>query len=138
VPWSRFDRTVHEQATHMKFSDFVRAVGERAGIADRFEAERTAVVVLAALCDRLTGKEANDLLAQLPAMLKELVVYTPAALPISADQFVERVARELEVSPDEARKRIRAVFQTLREAVTRGEFQDVLEQLDPEYADFVV
>ena len=121
----------------MKFEDFVRAVGRRADIQDRFEAEKTAVVVLEALCDRLTGKEANDLLAQLPAMFKELVVYTPAAMPLSADDFVRRVGESLEIPPDEARTRIRAVFATLREAVTRGELEDVIEQLDPDYADFL-
>jgi uncharacterized protein (DUF2267 family) len=121
----------------VKFEDFVRAVAKRADIHDRFEAEKTAVVVLEALCDRLTGKEAADLLAQLPRMFGELVVYSPAPLPISADEFVERVAARLAITPEEARSRIRAVFATLREAVTRGELEDVLEQLDPEYADLI-
>jgi uncharacterized protein (DUF2267 family) len=121
----------------VKFEEFVRAVGRRAGIQDRFEAERTAVVVLEALCDRLTGKEANDLMAQLPAMFRELVVYTPAALPLTADDFVRRVSESLAVPRDDARARIRAVFATLREAVTRGELEDVLEQLDPDYADLL-
>jgi uncharacterized protein (DUF2267 family) len=121
----------------MKFEEFVRKVGERAGVPDRFEAEKTSVVVLQALCDRLTGKEASDLLSQLPAMFKDLVVVSPAALPISSDDFVTRVSEELSIAPDGARSRIRAVFATLREAVTRGEFQDVLEQLDPEYADLL-
>jgi uncharacterized protein (DUF2267 family) len=121
----------------MKFDEFIRKVGERAGVPDRFEAEKTSVVVLQALCDRLTGKEASDLLSQLPAMFKELVVVSPAALPISSDDFVNRVAEELSIAPDDARPRIRAVFATLREAVTPGEFRDVLEQLDPEYADLL-
>jgi uncharacterized protein (DUF2267 family) len=121
----------------VKFDEFIRKVGERTGVPDRFEAEKTSVVVLQALCDRLTGKEANDLLSQLPAMFKELVAVSPAALPISSDDFVNRVAEELSIAPDEARSRVRAVFATLREAVTRGEFQDVLEQLDPEYADLL-
>ena len=121
----------------MKFEEFIRKVGERAGIPDRFEAEKTSVVVVQALCDRLTGKEANDMLAQLPAMFKDMVVVSPAALPIAIDDFVGRVAEELGIPPDEARSRIRAVFATLREAVTPGEFQDVLEQLDPEYADLL-
>jgi uncharacterized protein (DUF2267 family) len=121
----------------VKFEEFVRTVLKRADVPDRFEAEKTAVVVLQALCDRLTGKEANDLLAQLPGMFKELVIASPSQLPISADEFLARVAAELEISREEARRRIRAVFATLREAVTRGELQDVLEQLDPEYADFL-
>jgi len=121
----------------VKFEEFVRRVGERAGIADRFEAERTAVVVLELLCDRLTEKEAHDLLSQLPALFNELVAYTPAQLPITADEFVDRVAGSLRISPSEARTRIRAFFTTLREAVTRGELQDVVELLDPEYADLL-
>jgi uncharacterized protein (DUF2267 family) len=121
----------------VKFEEFVRTVLERTDVPDRFEAEKTAVVVLQALCDRLTGKEANDLLAQLPGMFKELVIASPSQLPISADEFLARVAAELEISREEARRRIRAVFATLREAVTRGELQDVLGQLDPEYADFL-
>jgi uncharacterized protein (DUF2267 family) len=65
------------------------------------------------------------------------VIVTQAAIPLTADEFVERVARDLELEPGESRKRVRAVFSTLREAVSWGEFQDVLEQLDPEYADFL-
>lgn len=56
---------------------------------------------------------------------------------MTAAEFVERVARVLELEPEEARTRVRAVFSTLREAVSWGEFQDVFEQLDPEYADFL-
>jgi polyisoprenoid-binding protein YceI len=46
-------------------------------------------------------------------------------------------SKRIELSPEEARSRIRAVFGTLREAVTLGEFDDVLAQLDPEYADLL-
>jgi hypothetical protein len=42
----------------------------------------------------------------------------------------------LDVSADEARKRIRAVFGTLREAVSWGAGGLLLE-LDPEYADLL-
>ena len=38
---------------------------------------------------------------------------------------------------EEARKRVRAVFSTLREAVSWGELEDVMAQLEPEYADFL-
>lgn len=44
---------------------------------------------------------------------------------------------ELDVTPEQARDRVRAVFATIREAVTLGEFREVLEQLDPEYADLL-
>jgi uncharacterized protein (DUF2267 family) len=73
----------------------------------------------------------------LPYQLKTAVIVSPSAQRMSADEFVARVADDLELSPEEARSRIRAVFGTLREAVTLGEFDDVLAQLDPEYADLL-
>jgi uncharacterized protein (DUF2267 family) len=121
----------------VKFEDFLDRIAERAGLPDRAEAERTAVAVLQELCDRITGDEAWDLLAQLPAQLKAAVIIGPSALPLSAEEFVERVARALELLSEEARTRIRAVFGTLREAVTWGQLEDVLAQLDPEYADLL-
>jgi uncharacterized protein (DUF2267 family) len=104
---------------------------------DRTEAKRTAVIVFQELSDRLSGKEARDLLAQLPYQLKTAVIVSLSAQPISAAAFVERVATELEIPPAEARERIRAVFHTIREAISLGEFRDILMELDPEYADLL-
>jgi len=56
---------------------------------------------------------------------------------MTSKEFVDRIARELRVPPEEARDRVRAVFGTIREAITLGEFRDILEQLDPEYADLL-
>jgi uncharacterized protein (DUF2267 family) len=121
----------------MKFDEFLQKVEERTGVAGQEEALRTAVVVLQALCDRLTRKEASDLLAQLPARLKRKVKATHAVMRMTHEEFVERVARELQITPEDARQRVRGVFATLREAVSPGEFQDVVEELDPPYADLL-
>jgi uncharacterized protein (DUF2267 family) len=121
----------------MKYDQFLAALEERAGIADRDEAARTAVVVLQALADRLTGGEADDLLAQLPEPLKSTINVTEAADPMKPDEFVDRIARELQLPEEEARDRVRAVFGVLREAVTPGEFEDVLSQLDRKYAELL-
>jgi uncharacterized protein (DUF2267 family) len=121
----------------MSYDEIVKRVQERAGIGERSDAEGTTIEVLQELCDRLSGKEARDLLSQLPGELQRAVIVSPSPLPIDHDTFVENIARELRVPSDEARKRIRAVIGTLREAVSWGEFQDILEELDPGYADFV-
>jgi uncharacterized protein (DUF2267 family) len=121
----------------MKYADFLDRVEQRAEIADRGETERTVVVVLQELLDRLSAKEGHDLLAQLPYQLKTSVAVTIAQVRLSRDEFVARVATELQLSEEEARKRIRAVFGTLREAVSWGELEDVLLELDPEYADLL-
>jgi uncharacterized protein (DUF2267 family) len=119
----------------MKYDEFLQEVERHTGIAEREEAERTAVTVLQLLCDRLTGDEGWDLLAQLPAQLKKAVTLTEAPLRMTPDEFVDRVARQLGIPAEEARGRVRGVFAVLREAVSRGELEDVILQLDPEYAD---
>jgi uncharacterized protein (DUF2267 family) len=121
----------------MEYERFLDLVEERAEIEDRDEAARTAQVVLQALSDRLTGDEARDMLAQLPYQLKVAVTVTEAPTGWPPDAFVAWVAEKLQVSSEEARARIRAVFATLREALSAGEFQDILEQLDPPYADLL-
>lgn len=121
----------------MKYDQFLHAVEEGTGVGSREEAERTAVAVLQALRDRLTWDEAHDLLAQLPAKLKTAVIVSPSAIPRTRDEFLELVAADLGAPLERAGDRVRAVFATIREAVTPGEFRDVLEQLDPEYADLL-
>jgi uncharacterized protein (DUF2267 family) len=121
----------------MQYEKFVQAVEQRAGIEERNEAARTSVAVLEELCNRLSPDEARDLLSQLPARLKTVVMVSQSPQPISADGFVDRVARRLDVPPDEARNRVRAVFGTIRRATSQGQFADVLSELDPEYADLL-
>jgi uncharacterized protein (DUF2267 family) len=119
----------------MKYDEFIKTLEQRMGVTDREDAETTAVSVLQALADRLTGGEADDLLAQLPEPLKKAIRVTAEADPMRYDEFVERVAVELELPEEEARERVRAVFSVLREAVTPGEFDDVFAQLDGTYAE---
>jgi uncharacterized protein (DUF2267 family) len=122
----------------MKYDQMVKVVEERAGIGDRAEAERTLRVVVQALADRLLGGEADDLLAQLPEPLKSEIRITDEADPMNPQEFVERVARDLGLPEEEARDRVRAVFGTLHEAVTEGEWEEVVGQLDKQYAALIV
>ncbi len=121
----------------MQFDELVERVQERAGLADRPVAERATIVVVQHLCDHLTGDEAHDLLAQLPAKLRRPLFVGASAQPLSADEFVSRIGQELEVSAEEATTRIRAVLATIREAVSSGEFEDVMMQLEPEYGELL-
>jgi uncharacterized protein (DUF2267 family) len=117
----------------MKYDEFMGAVKKRIGAEDRVEAERTALAVLQALSDRLTGDEAEDLLSQLPARLKESIIVTEPATRLTPNEFVELIANALEITPEEARRRVAGVFSVLREAVTPGELHDVLVQLPSGY-----
>jgi uncharacterized protein (DUF2267 family) len=128
---------VTEKEAAVKYDRMVKGVDERAGLGDWAEAERTLRVVVQALADRVLGDEADDLRAQLPEPLKSEITVSPQADPMNAQEFVQRVAGDLSLQEDEARDRARAVFATLHEAVSEGEWEEVVGQLDRNYAGLI-
>jgi uncharacterized protein (DUF2267 family) len=89
------------------------------------------------LSDHISGGKAQDLPAQLPARLED-VPRSPRheSEEFGLDEFVRRVAERGDVGPDEAAGAA-AVLIAVRDAVTPGEFDDVLSQLPPEYRELV-
>ena len=94
--------------------------------------------VLSALADRLTGGEADDIASQLPKGIKEAMLpTTPEAEPFGLSEFIERVVSRAGVTPEQAEVGARAVMTTLREAITEGEFKDMMAQLPKEFEQLV-
>jgi uncharacterized protein (DUF2267 family) len=121
----------------MDYATFTRATAERAGLPEE-TAERIEHATLQTLADRISGGEAQDLAAQLPTRLQpDLRPPREEAEAFGLDEFVRRVAERGDVGPDEARTGVAAVLTTMREAVTPGEFDDVLAQLPREYGELV-
>jgi uncharacterized protein (DUF2267 family) len=76
--------------------------------------------------------------SQLPSPLQaDLRPAREEAEAFGVDEFVRRVAQRGDVGPEEARTGAVAVLTTVREAVTQGEFDDVLSQLPQEYRELV-
>jgi uncharacterized protein (DUF2267 family) len=89
---------------------------------------------LQVLAQRISGGEARDVARQLPSDLDEaLRPEQEQAEAFDLEVFVQRVADRALVDFEAAKAGVRAVFQTLREAVTGDEFEDVLAQLPREY-----
>ncbi|MGW5670758.1 DUF2267 domain-containing protein [Micromonospora sp. NPDC003776] len=123
----------------MQYRTFVEQVARRAGTSDERAAELTRAT-LETLSERMTGGEVLDLAAQLPKPLWEALKPHPrteAADRFGAAEFVARVARRSGCDENVARDAVRAVFTALREAITSGEFHDVVVQLPRDYRDMV-
>jgi uncharacterized protein (DUF2267 family) len=118
----------------VQYEEFIAKVAERAGV-EREQAEALTVATLQTLAERITGGEAEDLAAQLPGPLKSALPERPGgtAEAFDLDEFERRVADRAGVPQDSVEAGIRAVFQTLSEAVSGGEFNEILTQLPNEF-----
>jgi uncharacterized protein (DUF2267 family) len=121
----------------MDYETFTRTAAERAGLPVD-TVERVEHATLRTLADRISGGEAQDLGAQLPSRLQaDLLPAHEEAEAFGVDEFVRRVAERGAVGPEEARTGTVAVLTTVREAVSPGEFDDVVSQLPQEYRELV-
>jgi uncharacterized protein (DUF2267 family) len=117
----------------MKYEEFISRVAQNAELSEE-DAARLTRATLATLAERITGGEAQDLAAQLPAPLQTALISAHEnAEAFSFEEFVERTAERAGTDPDVADVAIDAVFATLRDAVTPGEFDDVLSQLPADF-----
>ncbi|MCW2951827.1 MAG: hypothetical protein JWQ48_997 [Conexibacter sp.] len=120
--------------------EFVEGVAQRAGlVGERERARRATEATLETLGERISHGEVDDLAEQLPAELRSPLARGDelsggAARPLSLDEFLLRVAEREGETPLEVPTHARAVFATLREAVSEREFADIEAQLPNEYA----
>lgn len=119
----------------MQLHDFLGQVQHRARLASVDEALRATRATLETLGERLAGGEPENLGAQLPQGLKDLLSAPGLAVPekFDADEFYKRVSeREGEDLPA-AVFHARAVVDVLRDAVAPGTIDKVRDQLPADY-----
>ena len=121
----------------MKYDQFIATVAERAGV-PRDEAEKLTRATLQVLAQRLTGGEAKDLRSQMPKELQpDLTKEQEPAERFDVDEFARRVAERSGTDEADAGAGVMAVLATIHDAVTPGEFDDVLAQLGREFKELV-
>jgi uncharacterized protein (DUF2267 family) len=121
----------------VQYEEFVSKVAQQVGIS-RAESEKLAAAVMRTLGERLSGGEAEDLRAQLPEPLKgDLISTREEAEGFGVEEFARRVAEKAGISEGQAGAGVVAVLDTVREAVSPGEFDDVLAQLGREFAELI-
>jgi uncharacterized protein (DUF2267 family) len=124
-----FDRSLQ------KSNEWLKDLMERLGTDDRRYAYRVLRAYFHVLRDRLTVDEAAQLAAQLPHLLRGVFYdgWDPSRTPESyrdPETFLSRLAERAQLEgPDEAAAAARAATEVLRERITEGEFEDVLQIL---------
>jgi len=117
----------------MKYLQFVEQVSERTDVS-LGEAEALTRATLRTLAERVSGGQARDLAAQLAVELTPYLTESDeAAEAFTLTEFVRRVAVRANVDRETAADGVRGVLQTIRSAVSGGEFDDVMSQLPQEF-----
>ncbi len=89
--------------------------------------------VLETFAERITRTERDNLAAQLPDAMKEILYQVKDTEQFELEEFYNRVTLRLDIGFPNAVKHSRSVMVTLKEAVSQGQIQDILNQLPPEY-----
>jgi uncharacterized protein (DUF2267 family) len=121
----------------MKYDEFVDAAADRAGLSSDEAIVRTDAVRIT-LAERISGGEARDLASQLPQELQDpLLAADEPAEPFGLVEFVRRVGDRAGVDDIDALDGVRAVLGTIGQAITGGEFEDIMAQLPQEFRELV-
>jgi uncharacterized protein (DUF2267 family) len=120
----------------MDYDQFVMAVQRRARL-DADPAVDAIAATLTTLSERLTEAQAQDVAAELPTELKDIVATSARGLPFDFDDFLGRVADALGEDRAAARRAASAVVTTLADAAAPGDVEDVLADLPPEFGELV-
>jgi uncharacterized protein (DUF2267 family) len=121
----------------MQYDDFIDATAIRAGVSPD-DAEVISYATLQTLAERITGGEADDLASQLPVGLQDALQKDfEQAEDFGLEEFVRRVSLNSGTDTALAWQGVRAVMSTLQDAVSGGEFDDVMSQLPKEFATIV-
>lgn len=122
----------------MQYEQFLAQVSDYGGPSSRDHADAAAKQILAALGQRLAGREPHELASQLPPELQDpLLRHTSEAeIGDDLDDFLRRVAeREGHgCDPEQAFTHARAVLGTIASFVSESEIQDLRSQLPAGYA----
>lgn len=119
----------------MRYDEFVARVQELGSIEEREATERVTKVTLGQLARLLEPGEAQNLASQLPDGLKRPVLdAADDQAEMKLDDFFEEVRKASGADMyTVGERRARAVIEVLGESITRGEIQDVFNQLPGEF-----
>jgi uncharacterized protein (DUF2267 family) len=117
----------------MNFDHFVGQVQHRAQLPDTGSAVWAIQATLQSLAERIDAGEAKDLAAQLPRPFQIYFNVDEHGAPFSVHEFFERVSEREQVDVPVAAFHARVVLEVLQEAVSVGEWQDVVSQMPADW-----
>jgi CBS domain-containing protein len=118
------------------YGRMIQAVAETTGLG-RAHAERALLIACCMLCRRLTPDEAQDLIAQLPSMLKPHLdqCLSGPDREVTRQVLEEEVSNAIGATAESASRLTRAIFEIIVDNVSPGQIAEVQGQLPEDMAD---
>ena len=117
----------------MKYKEFLGEVHQKAHLAEVGEAVTATRATLEVLAQRLTEDERANLGAQLPEEIGLFLAIDGEAERFGLEEFYHRVSEKEGVDYPQSVHHAQVVFTVMRDAISRGEWEDVQAQLPAEY-----
>jgi len=115
------------------YGRMLQTVADATGL-ERDRSERALLIACCMLCHRLTPREAQDLIAQLPLMLQRQLDQCADGpdRAVSTQAIEAELSRSLGVEAESASEVLRRVFKVISESVSAGQINEVRGQLPDE------
>ncbi|WP_031508853.1 DUF2267 domain-containing protein [Streptomyces megasporus] len=120
----------------MRYDEFLARVRDLGEYKSQKEAEEITDAVLSVFASRITPGEVEDLAAQLPGHLSDVLQENRVDQPetFGVEEFCRRVGERTGARPRTAEWDASAVLAPMSEAISGGEFNQILSQLPSGYA----
>lgn len=117
----------------MKYREMVKQMQLNSGFSDK-ESESALQTFIRLLSERLEDGERQDFASQLPIELEHIAASPVQTLKMDKDDFLTEIAMEQDVDESHAKKQMMAAWNTLKDALTKGQIDHVKTQLPPTLA----
>ena len=119
----------------MQYSEFIQQVKSQIGVESDDQAKQVVEATLETLGERLSLTEQENLAAQLVNELKDMLLKRTDVHSYDLEEFYNRVSARADIGYPDAVKRSQAVVEVLTNAITQGEIEDILSEVDEDFGE---
>ena len=117
----------------MTYRELVKQVQHYSGFSAR-ESEKALKLFVRKLAARLTIDERKDLASQLPRGLHKVAMTDESTDVSTATDFIQQICEEGNVGESRAKRQSMSAWLALKDAVSKGEIEDIKAQLPRDLA----
>lgn len=120
----------------MKYRELIKRVQDYSGFSDS-ESKEALQLMVESLAVRLTEGERKDFASQLPTELQDMALAVRSTSENRDTDMLRQFMELQDIDEGHAKKQIRAAWGALKDAISRGEIEDIKAQLSNRTVDLL-